>query len=231
MEAARYDPLTRLLGHRGFSDALQAELTRAARYEGRLALVFFDIDRFKQVNDTLGHREGDRVLRLVADAATATLRASDTAGRLGGDEFAALLLETDRHGGERFLSRFRQGLAQLRQRGDLPADFDVSAGVAQYPDDATTPDRLLRIADQRQYASKRAKALEEPREIVGQRRLDVDALAGEGMRKRELRGMQELSVESRLGDAIDSVTGDGQIDCRQVDADLVHSAGLELHPQ
>jgi diguanylate cyclase (GGDEF)-like protein len=231
MEAARHDPLTRLLRRQAFSDALQAEVARAVRYDGRLALVFFDIDRFEEVNDSLGHSEGDRVLRLVADAAAATLRASDVAGRLGGDEFGALLLETDRHGGERFLSRFRRALAQLRQSGDLPADFDVSAGVAQYPDDATTPDRLLRVADQRQYASKRAKAVEVPRKVVGQRRLDIDALAGEGMRKRELRGMQELPGQTRLGDAIDSVTGDGQIDCRQVDADLVHPAGLELHPQ
>jgi diguanylate cyclase (GGDEF)-like protein len=231
VDQARRDALTTLLNHQAFSDTLHAEVARAARYDRRLALVFFDIDRFKQVNDTLGHIEGDRVLRRVANVATATLRASDIAGRLGGDEFGALMLETDRHGGERFLSRFRQGLAQLRQRGDVPGDFDVSAGVAHYPDDATTPDGLLRIADQRQYASKRAKVVEEPREVVGQRRLDVDPFAGEGMREGELRGVQELPVETRLGHPVDSVTGDRQVDCREVDADLVHPPGLELHPK
>src|SRR4051812_21783605 len=93
-EQARRDPLTTLLNHQAFGDALQAELERAGRYDGGLTLVFFDVDRFKQVNDTYGHVEGDRILRRVADAAASTLRTSDLAGRMGGDEFAVVLLET-----------------------------------------------------------------------------------------------------------------------------------------
>lgn len=156
-EQARRDPLTTLLNHQAFSEALEAEVERAGRYDGGLTLVFFDVDRFKQVNDTLGHVEGDRVLRRVADAAAANLRRSDVAGRMGGDEFAVLLLETGKHGGERFLSRFRRALAELREAGDVPADFDVSAGCAHFPDEAGTVEGLFRLADQRQYAAKRGK--------------------------------------------------------------------------
>jgi len=159
-EQARRDPLTSLLNHQAFSEALVVEVERAGRYDAGLTLVFFDADRFKEVNDTLGHIEGDRVLRRVADVASATLRSSDLAGRMGGDEFAVLLLQTDKHGGDRFLQRFRQGLATLREKGDLPADFDVSAGCAHFPSEAGTAEGLLRLADHRQYATKRARSVE-----------------------------------------------------------------------
>src|SRR5581483_1143415 len=159
-EQTRRDPLTLLLNHQAFSERLIAELDRASRYDHGLTLVFFDVDRFKEVNDLLGHIEGDRVLRRVADIASATLRRSDLAGRMGGDEFAVLLLQTDKHGGDRFLQRFRQGLATLREKGDLPADFDVSAGCAHFPSEAGTAEGLLRLADHRQYATKRARSVE-----------------------------------------------------------------------
>ena len=159
-EQARRDPLTSLLNHQAFSETLVAEIERAARYDHGLTLVFFDIDRFKQVNDTLGHIEGDRVLRRVADIASSTLRSSDLAGRMGGDEFAVLLLQTGNHGFDRFMNRFRDGIATLREKGDLPEGFDVSAGYAHFPSDATTAEGLLRLADHRQYASKRGKSAE-----------------------------------------------------------------------
>jgi len=165
-EQARRDPLTSLLNHQAFSEALVSEVERAARYDTGLTLVFFDLDRFKEVNDTLGHIEGDRVLRRVADIASANLRASDLAGRMGGDEFAVLLLQTDKHGGDRFLQRFRSGLDTLREKGDLPEGFDVSAGCAHFPSEAGTAEGLLRLSDHRQYAMKRSRSLErveEPR--------------------------------------------------------------------
>jgi diguanylate cyclase (GGDEF)-like protein len=156
-EKARCDPLTSLHNHQAFLDALEAEVTRAERYDAGLTLVFLDVDRFKDVNDTYGHIEGDRVLHRVADVARATLRSSDVAGRLGGDEFAVLLLETDRRGGERFIHRFHRGLEALRASGDLPVGFDVSSGCAHFPSEASSVEGLLRLADERQYAAKRAK--------------------------------------------------------------------------
>lgn len=159
-DQARRDPLTSLLNHQAFTEAVTAEVERATRYDHGLTLVFFDVDAFKQVNDTLGHIEGDRVLRRVADVASSTLRSSDLAGRMGGDEFAVLLLQTDRHGGDRFLQRFRRGVDALGASGDLPDGFGVSAGSAHFPSEAGTAEGLLRLADHRQYAANRATSLE-----------------------------------------------------------------------
>jgi diguanylate cyclase (GGDEF)-like protein len=156
-DQARRDPLTGLLNHQAFADLLQAELERAARYDHGVTLVFIDVDHFKSVNDTYGHLEGDRVLHRIADIAASNLRGSDLAGRMGGDEFAVLLLEADKHGGERLLHRFHDELAELRRRGELPPDFDISAGCAHFPSEAADADGLLRLADTRQYAAKREK--------------------------------------------------------------------------
>ena len=156
-EQARRDPLTGLLNHQAFSNMLALELDRAKRYDHGLTLVFFDLDRFKEINDTLGHMEGDRVLSRISKLAGSMLRGSDVAGRMGGDEFAVLLLEADLRAGERFLRRFGAGIGELKAQGDLPADFDLSAGSAHYPSDGRDPSVLLRLADARQYEVKRAK--------------------------------------------------------------------------
>jgi diguanylate cyclase (GGDEF)-like protein len=156
-EQARRDPLTGLLNHQAFSDVLALEVERARRYDHGLTIVFFDLDRFKEINDTFGHMEGDRVLNRIGTLASSMLRGSDVAGRMGGDEFAVLLLETDRHAGERFRRRLAEAAGELVARGELPDGFDLSAGCAHFPTDAAEPDELLRVADARQYESKRAK--------------------------------------------------------------------------
>ncbi len=156
-DQARRDPLTGLLNHQAFSEILALEVERARRYDHGLTIVFVDLDRFKEINDTLGHMEGDRVLHRIGSLASSMLRGSDVAGRMGGDEFAVLLLETDKHAGERFRRRLSDGLAELVERNELPSDFALSAGWAHYPTDAAAPDALLRLADARQYDAKRAK--------------------------------------------------------------------------
>src|SRR5438132_144280 len=92
---ARHDQLTGLLHNQAFVRELEAELERARRYGHGLALVFVDLDNFKDVNDTLGHPEGDLALQRFAAAFRGSLRVSDLAGRMGGDEFAAYLVEID----------------------------------------------------------------------------------------------------------------------------------------
>jgi diguanylate cyclase (GGDEF)-like protein len=156
-ELARRDPLTGLLNHQAFSDVLGRELERARRYGHGLTLVFIDLDGFKQINDTLGHLEGDRVLRCVGSAALGMLRGSDVAGRLGGDEFGALLLEADKHSAERFLRRLLAEFKRLCEQGELPPSFTCSAGAAHYPSEALEPESLFRLADARQYEAKRSK--------------------------------------------------------------------------
>jgi diguanylate cyclase (GGDEF)-like protein len=154
-EQARRDPLTGLLNHQAFTDLLSDEVERAKRYGHGLTLVFLDLDRFKDVNDTLGHLAGDRVLNHIGTLASSILRGSDVAGRMGGDEFAVLLLETGQHGGSRFLRRFRAELAELAASGEIPAGLGFSAGCANYPEEAETFTDLLRLADARQYEVKR----------------------------------------------------------------------------
>ena len=131
---ARQDPLTGLLNHQAFTHALEAEVVRAARYGHGLALVFFDIDRFKEVNDTLGHPEGDRVLRVVAAMIDGTLR-SERRGRA--------------HGRRRVLGRARRerggrgrGLPGPAPRRDRRADRPqrAAAGVRGEPRRGALPD-------------------------------------------------------------------------------------------
>jgi diguanylate cyclase (GGDEF)-like protein len=146
-DRARRDPLTGLLNHEAFHSRLGAEVTRARRYRGHLALVLLDLDSFKERNDREGHQEGDRLLRVFAAALTGTARETDSVGRLGGDEFGALLLEADGETVAAFVTRLRARLA------DGPA---ASAGAAYLPDDGSTPGELLGAADRRLYADKRS---------------------------------------------------------------------------
>src|SRR5919204_6489163 len=153
---ARHDQLTGLLHHQAFVRALELELERAERYGHGLTLVFVDLDRFKQINDTLGHPEGDRVLRTVAATFRRSLRRSDVAGRMGGDEFAVYLVEADGEAGARLLERVSGRIAELVARGHLPSACTFSAGVAQFPDEAPAAAELFRLADRRLYEAKRS---------------------------------------------------------------------------
>jgi diguanylate cyclase (GGDEF)-like protein len=148
-DRARRDPLTGVLNHRAFHAAVADELARARRYRGRLALVLFDLDGFKETNDRKGHQEGDRLLRAFAEALAETVRENDAVGRLGGDEFGALLLDAEPSAVDSFLQR-------LRTR--LPAGVAASAGAAYAAEATGTPEQLFELADRRLYADKIARA-------------------------------------------------------------------------
>lgn len=148
-ERAQRDPLTGVLNHAAFHARVSAETARARRYGGTLALLLFDVDRFKEMNDRRGHPEGDRLLRALATALAGTARETDAVGRLGGDEFAGLLLAADKVRVDAFLTR-------LYDR--LPRELAVSAGVAFFPDEAATAEELVALADRRLYARKAAQA-------------------------------------------------------------------------
>src|SRR5215212_8761611 len=155
---ARHDQLTGLLHHQAFLRELELELERAARYGHGVALIFLDLDRFKALNDTLGHQEGDRALKRLARLLRESLRGSDLAGRMGGDEFAAYLVEADEEAGSRLLERLHDSVDELIAEGELPAGSAFSAGLAHFPGEARDVDALFRLADQRLYESKRASA-------------------------------------------------------------------------
>jgi diguanylate cyclase (GGDEF)-like protein len=155
---ARHDQLTGLLHHQAFVHELELELERGTRYGHGVALVFLDLDHFKEINDTLGHQEGDRALRRLAELLRDSLRGSDLAGRMGGDEFAAYLVEADEETGSRLLERLNDRVDELVGSGELPPGCAFSAGLAHFPDDARDVDRLFRLADVRLYEAKRARA-------------------------------------------------------------------------
>jgi diguanylate cyclase (GGDEF)-like protein len=154
---ARLDPLTRLLNHEAFRGELGAELARARRYGHGVSLVFLDADRFKAINDTFGHPEGDRVLVCLAELLVEGVRSSDLAGRMGGDEFAVALLESDEEAAGRLLARLDERVEELIANGRLPSGFRVSPGVAHFPSEASSADALFRLADERLYDVKRAR--------------------------------------------------------------------------
>lgn len=156
---ARLDPLTELLNHQAFMRELVDELDRGRRYGHPVALLFFDVDRFKDVNDTYGHPEGDRVLQTLARVMTDTKRGSDLAGRMGGDEFALALVESDAPAATRFLERLVRRIDDGAERGEFPTRLAISPGIAIFPVEEECPDALFRLADRRLYEAKRAKAL------------------------------------------------------------------------
>jgi diguanylate cyclase (GGDEF)-like protein len=148
-DRARRDPLTGVLNHRAFHARVGSEVARARRYRGRLALVLFDLDRFKETNDREGHAEGDRLLRAVAAALADTVRENDEVGRLGGDEFGVLLLQAEPWAVQAFLERVRSV---------LPEGVEVSAGSAYLAETKGPPEKLFALADKRLYADKIARA-------------------------------------------------------------------------
>jgi len=155
---ARHDQLTGLLHHQAFVRELELELERASRYRHGLALVFLDLDRFKELNDTYGHQAGDRALRRFAAILNESLRGSDLAGRMGGDEFTAYLVEADEEAGSRLLARLSDRVDEVIANDELPEGCSVSAGLATFPGEATDADALFRLADRRLYEAKRSKA-------------------------------------------------------------------------
>ena len=127
-EQATRDWLTKLYNRRYFEETLADHMEAANRYDRQLSLVLFDIDDFKQINDTLGHEAGDEVLRQFANLLQSTARKADIVCRYGGDEFAVILPETDSSNAWKFAERIFKA---LETANDL--NFMVGGGVAALP--------------------------------------------------------------------------------------------------
>ncbi len=152
---AQHDALSGLANRALVNDRLSHAITAAERHRGRLAVLFIDIDRFKQVNDSVGHGVGDRLLQAVARRLLACVRNSDTVGRLGGDEFVVILSEVS-HSEDAAVSADKL-LATMNRSYDIDGqDIHITAsiGIATYPDDALDADTLLKNADVAMYHAK-----------------------------------------------------------------------------
>jgi len=153
---AHFDMLTGLPNRALLIDRLNQESSRAKRGARPFAVLMFDLDGFKKVNDTWGHAAGDQLLRQVGTRSRACVRASDTVGRLGGDEFLALLPETTLDGAREVAEKLRMALREPYDLGKgTTATVGASVGIAVFPQHGTDAEDLQRAADGALYHSKR----------------------------------------------------------------------------
>jgi diguanylate cyclase (GGDEF)-like protein len=152
---AMHDALTGLPNRAAFLDQLRRLITYASRHERQFAVLFLDLDRFKSINDTLGHPVGDELLKAVAERLVRSLRASDIVARLGGDEFLILIPDVERdHDPARVAQKVASVLSQPCLLGEREYRVSMSIGIALFPRDGTDPDVLIRNADTAMYYAK-----------------------------------------------------------------------------
>jgi diguanylate cyclase (GGDEF)-like protein/PAS domain S-box-containing protein len=153
---ANYDTLTGLPNRSLLSERLARAVVRARRQGTRVAVLFLDLDRFKDINDSMGHAAGDRILKSAAARLLATVRPQDTVARLGGDEFTVILEDLeDRRAAEEVAQRvIKAFIAPLEVEGRSEIIITPSIGLSLYPDHALVPTDLLKYADTAMYAAK-----------------------------------------------------------------------------
>ena len=151
------DGLTQIFNKRYFSEALTREIARASRYRRELSLVMFDLDHFKDVNDTHGHLAGDAVLKTLSLTVKAKIRTEDIFARYGGEEFAIILPEIDGHNAHQFAEKVRRIVETTEFRFEgTQIPVTISMGVATLDPEEATPAAIIRRADERLYEAKSA---------------------------------------------------------------------------
>jgi diguanylate cyclase (GGDEF)-like protein len=157
-ELATKDPLTGLLNRRSLTEHLEHAMVRAARQGEQLALLFLDMDRFKAINDTLGHDAGDELLRQVGDRISTAVRGSDIVARLGGDEFVVLMEGLPCYTAAAEVARKIIKATSLPFNvGSQNVKTSVSVGISLFPQDGTTTHTLMRSADLAMYHAKQER--------------------------------------------------------------------------
>jgi diguanylate cyclase (GGDEF)-like protein/PAS domain S-box-containing protein len=153
---AHHDALTGLANRKLMMEQLKMALLRARRNGGGVAVLFFDVDHFKDVNDHFGHDAGDMLLQIVAERLRAGARADETVARMGGDEFVVVLEygAGDREPGE-VMKRLRARVCEPVHQFKGPFAPSVSVGMAVFPADGDTPEYLLKAADLNMYMAKK----------------------------------------------------------------------------
>ncbi len=154
---ANFDNLTGLPNRRMLRDRLELEIKKVNRQGQQMAILFVDLDHFKEVNDTLGHDAGDQLLIEAARRISGCVRASDMVARMGGDEFTLVLSTLDDDGQlDRILNAVLSAMSALFQIGEEQVYVSASIGITMYPGDGSVVESLLKNADQALYAAKGA---------------------------------------------------------------------------
>lgn len=151
---AFHDPLTRLANRRKFQEQVELAIQSADETGKDFAVLYFDLNRFKYVNDSLGHDVGDELLKYVAARSVSILRKPDMVARMGGDEFAVLLHNADERAVERVVERLLESVERPFHVGEHTLTVGLSIGAAFYPNDGQTLTQLLRHADTAMYHAK-----------------------------------------------------------------------------
>lgn len=220
---ATTDPLTGLPNHRALVAALDQEIERSNRFERSCALLFFDLDHFKAVNDVYGHAAGDTALRELSSVIVRSLRGMDTVGRWGGEEFVVILPETDDKEAQLVAERMRSAVAAYSFPIGGGVHMTCSAGIAVYPTDALHRIDLVSAADQAMYAAKRLG-----RNQV--RRADDPAVSLTNMEQEASR--DEVALQgvvqalARLVEARDNYTGSHTEDVAHISIEISLRLGL-----
>jgi len=152
---AEHDVLTELYNRRKFNSTFEQLLNNAKRFDHQGALLFLDLDQFKDINDRYGHKAGDQVLKQVAETLLSLARTTDSVARLGGDEFAIILPQTDEDGAVNFAQKILEQLAQLNiSFNNLKYKVTTSIGIVQFPLEDQTIEELISNADIAMYQAK-----------------------------------------------------------------------------
>lgn len=153
-QMAYYDFLTNLPNRRLFEQKIVDTIKRASQTGESFAVMFIDLDRFKYINDSMGHETGDRILQSIATRIQNLVRKNDIVGRQGGDEFVILLPDTDKEEAANVAQHLIDGLGQSLQIQDLDLFVNSSIGISMYPKDGLTCNELIRNADIAMYQAK-----------------------------------------------------------------------------
>ena len=158
IQLATLDELTNISNRRGFMMLAKHSMHLCARHKLFASLVFMDLDKFKPINDTFGHAEGDRALKVFAEQIKTTFRDSDIFARLGGDEFAMLLINTPKEHAEGIVSRLRQSLEKYNQEAKRGYIISFSHGIVEFnAEKHSMIDAMLAEGDSLMYELKRSK--------------------------------------------------------------------------
>ncbi|MCO5123183.1 MAG: EAL domain-containing protein [Rhizobacter sp.] len=224
------DPLTGLPNRRLLSDRIEHALAMGRRDGTPFALLFLDLDRFKHINDSLGHQLGDRVLIDVAERIKSCLRQVDTVARLGGDEFVVVMHQADVAGAESTAQRVIDAMARPFAQGGLSFTVTCSIGIALFPNDGASVDELLRHADKAMYSVKESGRagyrFHQPRKDVDLKsRMRID----HAMRQALAHGRFRLHYQPQVDCATGRVVGAEAL-LRWRDPDLGEMAPAEFIP-